>query len=74
MTALVVGLEKWLQENACESVNEIRGHLDATHVELADKVLRTQYRGTLSPYISPQHLQDLRALSGGGRDRFKNQK
>ena len=54
MTALVVGLERWLEENACESVNKIRGHLDATHVELADKVLRTQYRSTLSAYMSPR--------------------
>jgi len=36
MTALVDGLERLLAENAFASVAEIRGRLDATHVERAD--------------------------------------
>ncbi len=50
MTALVDGLERWLSENAFASVNEIRGRLDATHVDRADMFLRSQYLRTLSDY------------------------
>jgi dihydroorotate dehydrogenase (fumarate) len=50
MTALVDGLEHWLSQNAFASVTEIRGRLDATHVDRADGFLRTQYLRTLSDY------------------------
>jgi len=57
MTALVVGLERWLEENGFASVNEIRGRLDATHFKPADTFLRTQYRSTLADYLPPRSLQ-----------------
>ncbi len=50
MTALVEGLEQWLSQNAFTSVAEIRGRLDATHVEQADVFLRIQYLRALSDY------------------------
>jgi dihydroorotate dehydrogenase (fumarate) len=50
MTTLVDGLGRWLSQNAFASVTEIRGRLDATHVERADVFLRTQYLRTLSDY------------------------
>ncbi|MBV8241250.1 MAG: dihydroorotate dehydrogenase-like protein [Hyphomicrobiales bacterium] len=43
MTALVHGLEKWLSTNGFTAVNEIRGRLDATQVDLAEMFLHTQY-------------------------------
>ena len=36
MTVLIEGLQRWLADHAFESVSEIRGRLDATHVERAD--------------------------------------
>jgi dihydroorotate dehydrogenase (fumarate) len=51
MTALVDGLERWLSQNAFASVSEIRGRLDATHVDRANMFLRTQYLRTLSDYV-----------------------
>ncbi len=50
MKALVHGLQRWLTENAFASVADIRGRLDATHVDRADSFLRTQYVYTLSDY------------------------
>ena len=50
MTALVDGLKRWLAENAFASVAEMRGRLDATHVERADLFLRAQYLRTLSDF------------------------
>jgi dihydroorotate dehydrogenase (fumarate) len=50
MTALVDGLERWLSQNAFASVAEIRGRLDATHVDRADMFLRNQYLRTLSDF------------------------
>jgi hypothetical protein len=50
LTALVEGLDQWLSANAFASVDEIRGRLDATHVDRADVFLRTQYLRTLSDY------------------------
>jgi dihydroorotate dehydrogenase (fumarate) len=50
MTALVDGLKRWLVENAFASVTEMRGRLDATHVERADLFLRAQYLRTLSDF------------------------
>ena len=50
MTALVVGLERWLQENGIASVSEVRGCLDARHSNHPNKFLRTHYRHTLSEY------------------------
>jgi dihydroorotate dehydrogenase (fumarate) len=52
MTALVDGLRRWLSQNAFASVTEIRGRLDGTHVDRADKFLRTQYLRTLSDSIT----------------------
>jgi dihydroorotate dehydrogenase (fumarate) len=52
MTALVDGLERWLSENGFASVRDIRGRLDATHVDRADVYLRTQYLRTLSESIA----------------------
>jgi dihydroorotate dehydrogenase (fumarate) len=51
MATLVDGLEDWLSQNAFGSVSEIRGRLDATHVERADVFLRMQYLRTLSDYV-----------------------
>jgi len=48
MTTLVEGLDRWLQDNAFTSVAEIRGRLDATHVERADRLLRAEYVRTLT--------------------------
>src|SRR5262249_22072013 len=53
MTELVDGLDHWLADNAFASVSEIRGRLDATHVDRADVFLRTQYLRTLSDYSLP---------------------
>ena len=50
MRALVEGLERWLSQNAFASVSEIRGRLDAIHVDRADMFLRGQYLRTLSDY------------------------
>jgi len=50
MTVLIEGLERWLSENAFATVADIRGRLDATHVDRADSFLRTQYVHTLSDY------------------------
>jgi dihydroorotate dehydrogenase (fumarate) len=50
MTTLVDGLGRWLSQNALASITEIRGRLDATHVDRADMFLRTQYLRTLSDY------------------------
>jgi dihydroorotate dehydrogenase (fumarate) len=52
MRALTTRLDQWLSENAFGSVDEIRGRLDATHVERADVFLRTQYLHALSDYAA----------------------
>ncbi|HUK07240.1 MAG TPA: dihydroorotate dehydrogenase-like protein [Stellaceae bacterium] len=57
MTALVAGLERWLSQSAFESVADIRGRLDGTHVERTDMFLRTHYLRSLSDYTL-QHLID----------------
>lgn len=54
MKTLVEGLECWLAENAFASVSDIRGRLDATHVDRPDRFLRTQYVQTLSDYALRQ--------------------
>jgi len=61
MTALVDGLEHWLSQNAFASVADIRGRLDATHVDRADMFLRAQYVQTLSDYA----LRHPPAVTGG---------
>lgn len=66
MRALAAGLDRWLSENAFGSVDEIRGRLDATHVERADVFLRNQYMQALSDYalLQPAPLRpDNRAAS-----------
>ena len=68
MTALTTGLDQWLSENAFGSVDEIRGRLDATHVERADVFLRSQYMHALSDYALLQRAPlrpDNRAASDG---------
>jgi dihydroorotate dehydrogenase (fumarate) len=50
MTVRREGLQRWLAENAFASVADIRGRLDATHVDRADSFLRSQYVYTLSDY------------------------
>jgi len=50
VTALVAGLERWLADHAFESVAEMRGRLDGTHIERADLFLRTQYLRSLSDH------------------------
>jgi dihydroorotate dehydrogenase (fumarate) len=61
MAALVDGLGDWLSQNAFASVTEIRGRLDATHVDRADLFLRTQYLRTLSDYVLRHPSVDLSA-------------
>jgi dihydroorotate dehydrogenase (fumarate) len=68
MTALVDGLARWLSENAFASLDEIRGRLDATHVDRADLFLRAQYLRTLSDYAlhrSPVDRSPQRARTDG---------
>ena len=60
MTALVDGLDSWLSQNGFVSVTEIRGRLDATHVDRADAFLRIQYLRTLSDYAF-QHRPEAQA-------------
>jgi len=52
MTALVEGLRGWLERNAFESVDEIRGRLDATHVGQANLFFRSEHLHALSDYSS----------------------
>jgi len=61
MAALVDGLGDWLSQNAFASVTEIRGRLDATHVDRADLFLRTQYLRTLSDYVRRHPSVDVSA-------------
>lgn len=42
MTALVEGLQRWLEDNAFTSVDEIRGRLDATHFAQAGMFFRSE--------------------------------
>ena len=58
MTALVEGLEHWLSENAFESVDEVRGRLDATHLGQADMFFRRESVHTLTDYAE-QHSATL---------------
>jgi hypothetical protein len=54
MSVLVDGLQRWLSESGFTIDEEIRGRLDATHLDHADAFLRAQYVRTLSaaPYTS----------------------
>ena len=54
MAVLVDGLERWLSQSGFTSLKEVRGRLDATHLDHADAFLRAQYVRTLSaaPYTS----------------------
>jgi dihydroorotate dehydrogenase (fumarate) len=61
MQALVDGLEPWLSQNAFASVTEIRGRLDATHVDRVDMFLRAQYVHTLSEYALDHALPTVQA-------------
>ena len=51
------GLERWLEENAYDSVEAIRGLKDATHVEHVDALLRAQYVASLTEYLPAKLLQ-----------------
>ncbi|MBV8522235.1 MAG: hypothetical protein JOY71_08925 [Acetobacteraceae bacterium] len=50
LTALVVGLERWLEDHAFASVNEIRGRLDASRARRADLLLRSHYLRAFSEF------------------------
>lgn len=54
MAALVSGLTRWLSDNGFTSVTQIRGGLDATHIDRADLLLRSHYVRTLSDYAWQQ--------------------
>ena len=51
------GLERWLEENAYDSVEAIRGLKDATHVEHVDALLRAQYVAALTEYVPGKLIQ-----------------
>jgi dihydroorotate dehydrogenase (fumarate) len=51
------GLERWLDTNAFDSVNAIRGLKDATHVEHVDAFLRAQYVAALTDYLPVKLVQ-----------------
>ncbi len=51
------GLERWLAENCFDSVDEIRGLKDATHVEDVDAFLRAQYVASLCDYVPGKLVQ-----------------
>ena len=51
------GLERWLEENAYDSVDAIRGLKDATHVEHVDALLRAQYVAALTEYVPGKLIQ-----------------
>ena len=53
MAALVDGLGRWLSESGFSSIAEVRGRLDATHLEHADAFLRAQYVRTLTAAPHP---------------------
>lgn len=57
MKTLLDGLKGWLDENEFTSVAEIRGRLDATHVEWADLFLSSQYRRALSDFVLRNHRE-----------------
>ncbi|MBV8106290.1 MAG: dihydroorotate dehydrogenase-like protein [Hyphomicrobiales bacterium] len=58
MTALVEGLRRWLEENAFQSVDEMRGRLDTTHFGQANLFFRGEYLHSLSDYVA-QHFAGL---------------
>jgi dihydroorotate dehydrogenase (fumarate) len=51
------GLEDWLDANAFDSVDAIRGLKDATHVEHVDALLRAQYVAALTEYLPAKLVQ-----------------
>ena len=51
------GLERWLGENAYESVDAIRGLKDSTHVENVDALFRAQYAASLTEYLPGKLVQ-----------------
>jgi dihydroorotate dehydrogenase (fumarate) len=51
------GLEDWLDANAFDSVDAIRGLKDATHVEHVDALLRAQYVAALTEYVPAKLVQ-----------------
>ncbi len=51
------GLERWLGENAFDSVTAIRGLKDATHAPNVDALLRTQYVAALTEYLPGKLVQ-----------------
>ena len=54
---LRAGLERWLSENAFDSVDAIRGLKDATHAEHVDALLRAQYVAALTEYLPGKLVQ-----------------
>jgi dihydroorotate dehydrogenase (fumarate) len=57
LATLREGLERWLADNAFESVDAIRGLKDATHVEDVDALLRAQYVAALTEYLPGKLVQ-----------------
>jgi dihydroorotate dehydrogenase (fumarate) len=51
------GLEQWLDENAFDSLDAIRGLKDATHVEQVDALIRAQYVAALTEYVPGKLVQ-----------------
>ena len=51
------GLERWLDENAFDSIDTIRGLKDATHVEQVDALIRAQYVAALTEYVPGKLVQ-----------------
>jgi dihydroorotate dehydrogenase (fumarate) len=51
------GLERWLGDNAYDSVDAIRGLKDATHVEDVDALIRAQYVAALTEYLPGKLVQ-----------------
>jgi dihydroorotate dehydrogenase (fumarate) len=57
LATLREGLERWLKDNAFDSVTAIRGLKDATHAEDVDALLRAQYVSTLTEYLPGKLVQ-----------------
>jgi dihydroorotate dehydrogenase (fumarate) len=57
LATLRAGLERWLGENAFDSVAAIRGLKDATHAEDVDALLRAQYVAALTEYLPGKLVQ-----------------
>ena len=57
LTTMRAGLERWLEANAFDSVDAIRGLKDATHVDDVDALIRAQYVAALTEYLPGKLVQ-----------------